>query len=102
MNSTATGRSVSCSGVSVAEHADTIGPNGMTAKDTKHIAAAMIGASDEDDLVGGLGDDVFLQRQLDAVGEGLQQAERAGAVGAGPLLHPADDPALEPDHEQRR
>ena len=56
---------------------------------------------DEDDLVGGLRDDVLLERQLHAVGERLQQAERAVHVGADPVLHPGHDAALPPDVEQR-
>ena len=38
-----------------------------------------------------------LKRQLQRVGERLEQSERADPVRAGPVLHPADDPALEPD-----
>ena len=34
---------------------------------------------------------------LDAVGQRLQQAERADLVRAGPHRHPGHDPALEPD-----
>ena len=47
------------------------------------------------------GDDVLLERQLERVGDRLQQAPRPGPVGARPVLHPADHPALEPDHEDR-
>src|SRR5579875_793493 len=54
---------------------------------------------DEHQLVRGGGDDVFLQRQLERVRDRLQQPERPGPVGAGAVLHPADDAALEPDHE---
>jgi hypothetical protein len=54
---------------------------------------------DEDQLVHAGGDDVFLERQFERVGDRLQQPERAGPVGARPVLHPADHPALEPDHE---
>ena len=101
--STATGMSVSCSGVVVSPKiVHDSGPNGITAKVTNAGIAAITGASDEDDLVGGLRDDVLLQRQLHAVGEALQQAERAVDVGADPVLHPGDDPALEPDVEQRQ
>ena len=42
-----------------------------------------------------------LNAQLQAVGQRLQQAERADLVRAGPHLHPGHDPALEPDAEQR-
>ena len=84
----------------VAEHRDRR-PNGMTAKETKAIVAAIIGATMKTSLVGRRRGDVLLEHRLHAVGERLQQAERAGAVGAGTLLHPADDAALEPDHEER-
>ena len=102
-NSTATGMSVSCSGVWLSLNGSvTTGPNGITAKATNAGIAAMTGASDEDHLVGGLRDDVFLQRQLHAVGEALQQAERAVHVGADAVLHAGHDAALEPDVEQRQ
>ena len=55
---------------------------------------------DVDHLVGGLDGHVLLDQQLHRVGERLEQAERAVHVGAGPLLHAADDLALEPDREQ--
>ena len=42
-----------------------------------------------------------LNGQLHAVGQGLQQAERADLVRAGPHRHPGHDPALVPDAEQR-
>src|SRR4029077_13145145 len=56
----------------------------------------------EHQLVHPGGDDVLLERQLERVGDRLQQAERAGPVRARPVLHPGDDPALRPDHEHRR
>ena len=59
------------------------------------------GGQPEQQLVHVTRDDVFLQRQLDAVHERLEQAERPGPVRPRPLLHPADDPALRPDREQR-
>ena len=103
MNSTATGMSVSCSGVTVSVNGIvTSGPNGITAKAMKAGITAMHRREDEDDLVGGLGDDVLLERQLHAVGEALQQAEGAVHVGADAVLHPGDDPALPPDVEQRQ
>ena len=54
-----------------------------------------------DRLVGQRRDDLFLERQLHAVGQRLQQAPRADPVGADPVLHAADDLALEHDREQR-
>ena len=101
-NSTATGMSVSCSGVVASVNGtSTSGPNGITANVTNAGTAAMHRREDEDHLVGGLRDDVLLERQLHAVGERLQQAERAVHVGADPVLHPGHDPALPPDVEQR-
>ena len=101
--STATGMSVSCSGVCRSLNGSvTTGPNGITEKVTNAGTVAMTGASEEDHLVGGLRDDVFLQRQLHAVGEALEQTERAVHVGADAVLHPGHDATLEPDVEQRQ
>ena len=55
-----------------------------------------------DRLVGQRRHDVFLERQLQPVGEALQVAAPADPVGADPLLHPGDDLALEDDREQRQ
>jgi hypothetical protein len=44
-------------------------------------------------------DEVLLEDDLEAVGEGLEDAERAGAVGADAVLEVRDDLALEPDHQ---
>ena len=60
------------------------------------------GSEDEHQLVGGLRDDVFLQRQLHAVGEALQQAEGTVDVRADAVLHPGHHAPLEPDVEQRQ
>ena len=79
----------------------TTGPNGITAKVTNAGIVEITGARTKTSLVGGLRDDVLLQRQLHAVGEALQQAERAVHVGADPVLHPGHDAALAPDVEQR-
>src|SRR5205085_10991386 len=54
-----------------------------------------------DELVDVLGHDVFLQHQLDAVGEALKQAEGAVHVGPDAVLHAGDHTALEPDVEER-
>ena len=51
--------------------------------------------------VGAVGDQVLLEEELDAVGQGLQHAERPGPVRADAVLHVADDLALEPDHQHR-
>jgi hypothetical protein len=42
---------------------------------------------------------VFLEEQLDSVGQCLQQPERTGFVGPDAILHSGDDLALEPHHE---
>src|SRR5690606_19975684 len=44
--------------------------------------------------------DVLLERHLETVGEGLQQAQRPGPVRPRPGLHPRHHPTLEPDPEQ--
>src|SRR4029077_13604847 len=55
----------------------------------------------EHDAVGARREQVFLEDQLHAVGERLQQAERAGLVRPDPVLHARHDLALVPDHEHR-
>ena len=55
----------------------------------------------EHEPVGALGDQVLLEEQLDAVGQRLEDAERAGLVRADPVLHAGDHLALEPDHQHR-
>ena len=52
------------------------------------------------ELVDADGGDALLERQLDAVGQTLQDAPRPRPVGAGPQLHPAQDLALEQDRDQ--
>jgi hypothetical protein len=73
----------------------------MMAKLTKAIVADKTGAMMNTSLSAGR-DDVFLQRQLERIRDRLQQAEGPGPVGAGPVLHPADDAAFRPDHEHGR
>ena len=46
------------------------------------------------------GGDALLERQLDPVGQALQEAPRTRPVGAGPPLHPAQDLALGQDCDQ--
>src|SRR3954467_3801150 len=114
--STPMGASVSCSGVRWPNRL-TVGPRGMTEKARKAGGAAMTGArkhtglaarrggddrrGEVDRLVRERRHDVFLERQLQPVGEALQVAARADPVGADPLLHAGDDLALEDDREQR-
>ena len=62
--------------------------------------AATIGASTYTTLSAPLDDDVFLQHQLDAVGERLEHAPGAVPVGADAQLHPGHDLALPDDREQ--
>ena len=57
---------------------------------------------DEHAPVGAVGQQVLLEEELDAVGERLEDAERAGAVGAEPVRHVGVHLALEPDHEEHR
>jgi hypothetical protein len=57
---------------------------------------------DVDQPVHALGHEVFLEHQLHAVGQRLQQAEGAVDVRADAVLHPRDDPAFQPDVEQRQ
>ena len=53
------------------------------------------GREDEERALDGEGHQVFLEEELDAVGERLQQAEGADAGGAPAVLHAAEDLALE-------
>ena len=57
---------------------------------------------DEHPAVGSLGEEVLLEEELDAVGQGLGDPERAGPVGTDAALHVRDHLALEPDHEHDR
>ena len=57
---------------------------------------------DEHALLGLGGHQVFLEEELDAVGEGLEDAEGARLVGPDPVGHVGVELALEPDHEHRR
>ena len=42
---------------------------------------------------------ILLEEQLDAIGEGLEDTEGTGPVGADPVLHVGDELALEPHHQ---
>src|ERR1700722_15474307 len=97
-SSTATGRSVSCSGVWWWE-IETSGPHGMTAKLMKAIVPDITGAAMNNSLSRGGGVCFFLGRQLERIRDRLEQPERPGPVRARPVLHPPDDPPLGPDHE---
>ena len=71
------------------------GANGITA----HAASAGIDRHDrreqEQELARARGNDDLLHQQLDPVGDRLQQAPRADAVGADAHLDPADHLALD-------
>ena len=82
-----------------ARRCDTIGPNGMTENAVNAQIAEIIGAKKKTTLSAARGRMSSLNGQLHAVGEGLQQAERADLVRAGPHRHPGHDPPLEPDRE---
>ena len=53
------------------------------------------GRDDEERALDGEGHEVFLEEELDAVGERLQQAEGADAAGSPAVLHAAEDLALQ-------
>ena len=55
------------------------------------------GGEEVDPSIGGAGDDVFLGDELEEIGDGLEEAEGADAVGADPVLEAAGDLALGPD-----
>ena len=57
---------------------------------------------DEDPFLGLLRHEVFLEEELDAVGQCLQDPPRAGQVRPDPVLEVADHLALEPDHQHGR
>ena len=57
-------------------------PNGMTEKEASAVKVEMHGREPENRLIGIGGNDVFLEQQLQGVGDGLQQAVRADAHGA--------------------
>jgi hypothetical protein len=59
-----------------------------------------VGSQAEDRPVGGIGNRLLLEEQLDAVGQRLEDAERPGPVGADAVLHVGDDLALQPDRDQ--
>ena len=70
-------------------------PKGTTAMETSAQPSAMMGASDEERALDGEGHHVFLEEELDAVGERLEEAEGADARGSPAVLHAAEDLALE-------
>ena len=77
-------------------------PSGITDQTTNAGTKARNGAMPVHPPVRPIGQEVLLEDQLHAVGEGLQDAERPGLVRPDPVLHAGDDLALEPDHEHRR
>ncbi len=61
-----------------------------------------VGGELEDEAICVVGDEVFFEEELDAVGQGLQQTEGTPALGSDAALHVRDRLALEPDHHRDR
>ncbi len=70
-------------------------PMGSTAKPMKTATTSTSGARKCTDRVGAERNDVFLGQRFDAVGDGLEKAEGADAVGAETVLDAAQAFALE-------
>ncbi len=73
-------------------------PKGTTRKVVKAVMTTATGASQNTSLSALVGHDVFLDEQLDGVGERLQQAVRAYAHGAVANLDVGQNFALQPVH----
>ena len=101
MNSTATGRSVTCSGGPVAEHGD-LRPEWDERKRGDRRNRRDGRRQQENRLFDAERGDRLLERQLDAVGQALQIAARADPVGSPSQLHPAQDLAFGEDRDQHR
>src|SRR6185369_17029065 len=72
-------------------------------KGQKGATESDIGTDAEEHLVRGGGNDVFLDKELDAISDGLQPAELAAdASGTEPVLNATGDLALQPDEKDRR
>ena len=63
-------------------------------------ALRQVGGQPEDGPVGGVGDGLLLEEQLDAVGQRLEDPERTGPVGADPVLHVGHHLAFQPDGDE--
>ena len=88
MNSTETGRSVTCSGVVMSVNGIGTGPAmGITANAVMAGTAITNGASMKTSLLGRLRREVLLEHELHAVGQRLQQAERTVHGRALAVLH---------------
>ena len=70
-------------------------PKGTTAIEMRAQVSAMMGAAMKSGFSTAIGHQVFLEEELDAVGERLQQAEGTGAAGSPAVLHAAEDLAFE-------
>ena len=46
--------------------------------------------------------EILFEKELDAIGKGLEKSIRPRAVRPDPVLHVGDDLALEPDHQHHR
>ena len=72
-----------------------IPPKGTTAMEIKRAGQRDDRRDDKQRALGGDRHEVFLEEELDAVGQRLQQAERADARGSPAILDAAQDLALE-------
>ena len=70
---------------------------GTTMKESSAVISTRDGATHEHAPVGERRHPVLLEEDLERVGQHLQQAGRADAVGAVAVLHEAEQPALVPD-----
>ena len=78
-------------------------PNGRARKARNEPQKAMYGPRRNSIWSASAGDEVFLDQQLDAVGDGLQPAELAAdARGTEAVLDAAGDLAFQPDEEHGR
>ncbi len=73
-------------------------PNGTTRNVVNAVIVTTTGALQNTSLSASSGNDVFLDQQLEGVGEGLQQSVRAHAHGTKANLHVRQDFALQPVH----
>ena len=77
-------------------------PKGTTRNVVNAVIVTTTGALQNTSLSASVGDDVFLDEQLQRVGEGLQQSVRAHAHGAEANLHVRQNLALQPVHRRSR
>ena len=98
---TATGMSVSCSGVVMSlKGTFTSGPNGITAKVTNAGITAITGAITKTSLSAALGMMSSFSASFTPSARLCSRPKGPLHVGADPVLHPGHDPTLPPDVEQ--